>query len=100
MAMNLGIGAAIGAIVALLMRALQLYVINPALGANAKYDGFSIYPNGTSIYVEDVVLIIATVALLFSKKIWVTLGFFLGWYGSNYMGLYDALGLPKPTPTV
>jgi hypothetical protein len=96
-AMNLGIGAALGAIVALILRAIQLFVINKAIPDYAKYDEFSIYPNGTSLYVEDVILILATVGLLLSKKLWLVLGFFLGWYGSNYMGLYDALSLPKPT---
>ena len=97
-AMHLGIGAAIGAIVSLLMRAVQLYLINVYLPAYAKYDGFSIYPNGTSVFVEDIILIVATVALLFTKKLWFTVGFAVGWYSSNYMGLYAALGLPTPTP--
>ena len=98
-ALHLGMGAAIGAIVSIVMHYIQLFVINKYMAAYAKFDGYSIYPNQTvkAIYVEDIVLILATVGLLFSKKLWFTVGFFLGWYGSNYMGFYTALGLPQPT---
>ena len=96
----MAIGAAIGAVVSLVMHYIQLFVINKYAAAYAKFDGFSIYPNQTvnALYVEDVVLIIATVAMLMTKKLWLTLGFFVGWYASNYMGFYTALGLPQPTP--
>jgi hypothetical protein len=97
-AMHLAIGASVGAIVSLVMHYIQLFVINKYLTQYAKFDGFSIYPNAAtqSIYVEDIVLILATVGMLFTKKLWLTIGFFLGWYGSNYLGFYTALHLPTP----
>jgi len=99
-AMNLAIGAGIGAIAALILHALQLFVINKYLAKYSKISGFSIYPNSAdnAIYVEDILLILISASMLFSKKLWLTVGFILGWYGSNYMGFYTALGLPQPTP--
>lgn len=98
-AMWLGIGAAIGAIVAVVLHYIQLFVINKYAAAYAKIDGFGIYPNQTTpaLYVEDILLIVISVAMLATKKFWLTIGFVLGWYGSNYLGLYTALGLPQPT---
>jgi hypothetical protein len=98
LAMHIGIGAAIGAVVSLVMHYIQLFIINKYMTAYAKFDGFSIYPNQTvkSIYVEDIVLVLATVGLLCTKKLWLTVGFFIGWYGSNYLGFYTALKLPQP----
>lgn len=100
MAMHLAIGAGLGAIVALVMHYIQLFVINKYAAAYSKVTVFSIYPNSgnSDLYVEDIVLIIASAAMLFTKKLWLTVGFVLGWYGSNYMGFYSALKLPEPTP--
>jgi len=100
-AVNLGIGAAIGAIVSLVITYLMMHFIEPALGgeANTRITGFSIYPNQTYMHYDDVLLLIVTVMLLISRKLWLVVGFFLGWYGSRYMGLYSALGLPTPTAT-
>jgi hypothetical protein len=100
-AIHLAIGAAIGAAVSLVMHYIQLFVINKYMAKYAKFDGFSIYPNQATqvLYIEDIVLILITVSLLFTKKLWITLGFALGWYASNYLGLYTALGLPQATTT-
>lgn len=98
-AIQLGMGAAIGAIAALLLHALQIFVINKYLAAYSKIDGFTIYPNApsNSIFVEDIILIMLSVGMIFTKKLWLGVGFIVGWYASNYMGLYTALHLPTPT---
>ena len=105
---NLGIGTAIGAIVSLVITYIMMHFIEPALGgeANTRIVGFSIYPNmvdattGTPyMHYDDVLLLIVTIMLLISKKLWLVVGFFLGWYSSRYLGLYSALGLPTPSTT-
>lgn len=99
--MNVGVGFAIGALTALVVRAIFVYLLNPILGTNNKINtGFSIYPNQTEqvIYFEDLVLIGSTVALLLTKRFWLVIGHFAGWYSSNYLGLWTALGLPQTTP--
>jgi len=106
-AVHTALGAAIGAIVSLLITYIMMHFIEPALGgeANTRIVGFGIYPNMVDaagvpyMHYDDVLLLIVTVMLLISKKLWLVIGFFLGWYGSRYMGLYSALGLPTPTAT-
>jgi len=97
---NVGLGAAIGGIVSLVLTYLMLHVFNEAAGgaANTRIEGYSIYPNQTFVGYDDILLIVVTVLLLASKKLWLVVGFFTGWYVSRYMGLYSALGLPTPTP--
>ena len=100
--MQFGLGAAIGAIVSLVLHALQIFVINKYMAAYAKVDGYSIYPNQTTkaLFVEDIILILISISMFFTKRLWLSVGFIVGWYASNYMGLYTALKLPTELPTV
>lgn len=93
-----GIGFALGVIAQWALRALQLFVINKYFPDYSKIDGFKIYPNAptNSVYVEDIILILLSISMLLTKKIWLTLGFTGGWWISGYMGFYDAISLPKP----
>jgi len=97
-------GIALGAIVDLILSYILWWFVYPALRGDAdpatwvnptEVQGFSILPNRTYFYVLDEgLLIVVTVLMLASKKFWLVMGFFLGWYSSKYMGLYKALGLP------
>lgn len=105
---NLGIGAAVGAIAQIILTYIMMSFVYPLFQKPEMpppcIQGFSIFPNqfgfdleGNKIYYTtftDIILIIATVAMLVSKKFWIVIGFFIGWYSSTYFGLYEALGLP------
>lgn len=110
-AMHTGIGFAIGAIVFLIIRAIFIHLIysknglgwlevhpdHPELPAGPPMIwGVSIFPDGRDLMYDEVLLIIITLVTLVSKKLWFTIGFFLGWYTSDYLGLYSALGIPVP----
>lgn len=95
----LGLGIAIGAIIQLVLEYIWFNVVGTELSTQWRINGVSIYPNINPDYItgDQVILIVLTVALLFTKKLWLTVGFLIGWYTSGLMGLYSALGLPKPT---
>ena len=107
-ALNFSIGASLGAIVDLILEGIIHNFVQPAIGVKpTKIWGFGIFPNHHAINpatgkdeywiaVDDLCLIVITLALLMSKKLWLVLGFLTGWYFSSYMGLYQALGLPEP----
>jgi len=113
----LGIGAALGVIVDLIVEMIWWYSGIGEYLNKAGYPalvGFTIFPNNTSYSAwnpttkqyetkqglwmawDDLILLIVTIALLFSRKFWLVIGFFLGWYSSSYFNLYDSLGLPRP----
>lgn len=46
------------------------------------------------MYYDDLILLISTVLLLMTRKIWFVLGYFIGWYAASYTHLYTALKLP------
>jgi len=91
---SLGIGFAIGVIADIIMEYIALKAYTPLSGRLEV--GFSIYygfPEVTSIAYDDVIMIIATIAMLFTKRFVTTLGFFLGWYISSNEQLASRLGL-------
>jgi hypothetical protein len=114
-AVHLGVGVAFGVIADFVLQAVwELGGVSDML-AKAGYAvlaGFTVFPQNTSYRAwdsatqtwvikegawmawDDVILLIITVALLLTRKIWFVLGFFLGWYFSSYMNLWGALGLP------
>jgi hypothetical protein len=115
---HLGIGAAIGVIAKLALEAIMWFGLGNALD-KAGYSclvGFKIYPNATQYrtwdnttqqYVlhtgdfiawDDLALLLITILLLFTRKLWFVIGFFAGWYSSGYFNLYDSLGLPHAVP--
>ena len=107
---NLGAGFAIGAIVDLIMSYIFINFVNPQFkdpttGYVPAINGFALIPHHTQpdgtpcIYLDDFIELLVTIAMLFTKKLWVTVGFFLGWYVTSYMGLYYVLGLPEPEVT-
>lgn len=114
MVVELGIGAAVGVIVDLILAYIFINIVRPALATTedpigeepTRIYGFSIFPNQVAtdgrpfMHWDDIILIVITVAMVFSKKLFLTLGFFVGWYFSSYMGLYDALSLPHPEAPV
>lgn len=72
---------------------------NPTGQHTLFLDGFSIYPfqnvqGHYYMYYDDVILLISTVGLLLTKKVWFVLGYFVGWYFSGYFGVYRLLKLP------
>jgi len=102
-AVNMGMGATIGFIFNLILTYIHLQIAVAVGGLKNLYVvGFSIYPDHLDIdgnpyiYYAEILQIIVTVFLLTTKKLWFVVGFFLGWYFSGYLGLYDALGLPVP----
>jgi len=114
-AVQLGVGVAFGVIADFALQAVwELGGVGDML-SKAGYPvlaGFTVFPQNTSYvawdaatktYVtkqgawmawDDVILLIITIALLLTRRIWFVLGFFLGWYFSSYMNLWGALGLP------
>ena len=114
----LGMGYVLGVIADIVMEAIWLWSgIGTWLNKQGypALVGFTIFPQNTSYQAwnpttslyetkqglwmawDDVIMLIITVALLFSRKFWLVIGFFLGWYTSSYMNLSGALGIPKPT---
>ena len=114
-AVHLGLGAVIGVVADLAFQAVWTLGGVGEMLNKAGYPclvGFSVYPQNTQYMAwnpttkayemkqgawmawDDVILLVITVALLLTKKVWFVLGFFLGWYASSYMNLWGALGLP------
>ena len=109
-AIHLGTGFAIGTIVDLIMSYIFINFVNPQFkdpttGYVPAINGFSIIeghaqPDGTPcIYLDDFIELLVTIVMIFTKKLWLTIGFFLGWYVTSLMGLYYVLGLPTPEVT-
>jgi len=105
-AVHFGVGYAIGTLVDLILEYIFTQWVNVVFkdeqGMPPCLVGFGIYPdevlNGVPyMHYDDLFLLIVTVFMVFTKKLWFTVGFGLGWYISGYMNLYSALGLP-PTP--
>jgi len=105
---HLGIGAALGALLDIILTYIMTNFIykwmqdnspDPATWTKPCFEGFSIFPDQTCLYYDEVLLIVITVFMFFSKKLWLVVGFFLGWYFSRYLGLYAALNLPTPEAT-
>lgn len=95
---SLGIGFGAGILADLILEAIWWHggatALQPVLGNEFPY--FGIFPNRTtSMAWDDFFLLLITIAMLFTKKFVLTLGFFIGWYTASYYGLYDAFGLPK-----
>lgn len=100
-AVHFGLGVALGAILDLILQYIMLNLINPNTDQPTYIVGFNIMPNHVIdgepvLFYDDILLILLTVMMLFTKKLWFVVGFFTGWYFSSYMGLYDSLNLPKP----
>jgi len=104
---HLGLGVAIGVIVDLILQYIMAALIAGGIMTREQQivKGFTIFPNsfdpttGEAIMaVDDLLLLIITVLLVFSKKFWMVIGFFIGWYFSSYLGLYTALGLEQIDP--
>jgi len=89
---SLGVGFALGVIADLLMEAI-VYYTKPGEGWGVLEVGFPFYYTKTITYIpyDDLVLLIATALMLFTKKFVLTLGFFLGWYISSCNGFYNAI---------
>lgn len=103
LATNFGVGAALGSIVTLILSYIMYNIVYPATGlAAGQLHGFSIFPNITdaqgqpAMGYDHVILVVISVILLFTKRLWLAVGFFTGFYITVYMGVYDALKLPKP----
>jgi len=108
---NFGIGVALGAIVDLILAYIMINIVEPAMGVKAtRIYGFSIFPNFNDtnpdtgnmepyMPYDDILQIIICVLLLMSKKLWLVIGYFVGFYATSYMGLYYSLDLPTPEPT-
>jgi uncharacterized membrane protein SpoIIM required for sporulation len=100
--LNMGIGVVIGVLVDLLLEGIFRNLVYPNVpkdpdgGTSWRIKGFSIFIGYNNLFYDDIILIVLTVLMLFTKKLWVTVGFFVGWYFSSYYGLYNALGLPHP----
>lgn len=109
-ALEFGAGAAIGVIVDLLLQFIMYNLVFPSIKwYKCQLWGFNIYPSDAwvttnpdtgktegHVAYDDILLIVVTVMLLATKKLWFVLGFFTGWYSSSYLGLYVTLGLPEP----
>jgi len=93
---SLGIGFALGVILDLIMeyvyRNFLAGTIEGQLGSRWEV-GFPFYMGHdvTSIAWDDVIMLIITVFMLFSRKFVTTLGFFLGWYLSSCYGWYQQI---------
>lgn len=94
---SLGIGFAIGVIADLIMeyvyRNFLAGVMEPQLGSRWEigFPFYYAYPELTSIAWDDVILLVITMLMLFSKRFVTTLGFFLGWYVSTNIGFYQQI---------
>jgi len=98
--MHLGIGFVLGVIVDLILQKLAWTFLpedKPAL--NIGFPFFISHPEMTYLPWDDLLLLVITVVALFTKKFWLVIGFFLGWYISSDQNLYGALIAPfEPTP--
>ena len=117
-AVYFGMGYAIGTIVDLFMEFIMTMLVYPlideknpdgtyvnGIGHHTRLEGITIYPNhyytneaGEEVgfmHYDDILLLIVTILMLASKKLWLVLGFFFGWYFSSYLGLYNTFNLPK-----
>lgn len=109
-ALEFGAGAAIGVIVDLFLQFIMYNIVFPTVKwYKCQVWGFSIFPSDAwtttnpdtgktephTAY-DDILLIVITLLLLATKKLWFVLGFLTGWYSSSYLGLYVSLGLPEP----
>lgn len=106
---QMGIGVAIGAIVDIILNYIIVVLIYQRWKpeSECRIYGLQLFPydfdtatNQGYCHYDDVLLIVITIAMLFTKKIWLTLGFFVGWFSSSYLGLYTALGMQKFEPVV
>lgn len=107
--LHFGIGVALGAIVALILQYVFSQYLNPWMRSTnpeklewhikgiAIWKGANIHGEPV-LYISDIILIVMTVAMLFTKKLWLVVGFFVGWYSSGALGLYWALGGPPEPP--
>jgi hypothetical protein len=97
--MHLGIGFAVGVIADWLLEAI-VWATSSGKGWGRVEVGFPFYgvnPNYstvTSIAYDDVLLMGITVIALFTKKFWLVIGFFLGWYLSSSFDLYSRIVKP------
>jgi len=107
-ALDFGVGVALGAIVDLILAAIMINIIEPTFGKKAtRLYGFSIFPNFNDtnpdtgkeepyMPYDDILQIVITLLLLTSKKFWLVIGYFVGFYSASYTGMYYVLGLPTP----
>ena len=89
---NFLLGLALGFLVDFILEAIVWLTSEKGWGGVEV--GFSIYyanPSTTKIPYDDVLLIIATIVMLFSKKLWFVFGFFVGWYVGSNTGIYGKL---------
>lgn len=101
--MQLAIGGAVGVIIDLILEFIMWHGVSDWINSqeaipNRLELGWSIFPNQTWIAWDDVLLLIITLGMLlfgwFRKRFWYIIGFFFGWYGSSFLGLYNALLRP------
>lgn len=95
---SLAIGFGMGVIMDIILEYIAMKVYTPL--QNSLEIGFPFYykfPERTSIPYDDVIMIGATIFLLFIKRFVTTLGFFLGWYISSNEQLASKLGLYEVT---
>jgi len=92
---HVAIGFVVGVIADIILE--WLVVSTSETGWGQLETGFSIYykdPAMTYIPYDDLILLIVTIIALFTKKFWVVIGFFLGWYISSNEGLYGKIVAP------
>lgn len=93
---SLGIGFALGVIADVIMQYIYRNFIamhiEPAWGSRPPIPfWYYKYPDIKRIAWDDLFMTIITIAMLFTKKFVLTLGFFLGWYISSNEGLAQLL---------
>lgn len=95
LAIEITIGFLVGVLVDIFLEAIVHQLIKE-FGGRVEV-GFPFYYNHdtTSIAYDDILLIVISVATIFIKKIWFTIGFSLGWYISSCHDFYGRLGFPK-----
>lgn len=97
---TLAIGFIFGVIADFIMEAL-VWATAPEKGWGCLEIGFSFYykkPDITCISYDDLILLGVTIAAFFTRKLWLVLGFFLGWYISSNEMLYHAIAVPFGAP--
>ena len=95
-AIEITIGFLVGVMVDIFLEAIVHQLIKEFGGRwEIGYPIYYTHPDVTSIAYDDILLIVISVATIFLKKIWFTIGFSLGWYISSCHDFYGRLGFPK-----
>ena len=118
-AVHMGLGFVLGVITDLFLNYIFEFFIYPAVvDENGKLpEGWVIkdfsffghyvevpvtdqHPDG-KLYTEkwdNILGLVIGLVLLMSKKFWIVMGYLLGWYASNYYGLFVSLGITEYMP--